>query len=228
MSFSPPSGSSMMFSGLMSRWMMPARCSAASALRELDGDGESGRERNLRPAQQAPFERLAFVERQHAVQAAAPLGGRLQRFGDERTAHVRGDPHLAQQRRAQQCIEAGPRLRKLEHHFAAAPRVARAEHAHVLAIGEHLAELVVVDDVAADRRAGAGADRRSRVRGRRSCVSGNARMSSTIAVALSESVRVFACSTSCCAVSFGAARFASSAWISLRDSVPCTPSLQRR
>ncbi len=153
MSFSPPSDSSMMFSGLISRWMMPARCSAATALVSLSAICESGRERHRRQTTQPLLQCLALVVRQHSIEAAASFGGRFQRLGDERAAHMTRDPHLAQQRRAQQRIESRTRLRKLQHDFAIRLAIARAEHAHVLPVGQHLAELVVVDHRAARGRA---------------------------------------------------------------------------
>ena len=62
------------------------------------------------------------------------------------------DPHLAQQRGPQQRIEARPRLGKLEHDLARGLPILRTKDAHVLAVGQHLAEFVAVDDVAAHRR----------------------------------------------------------------------------
>ena len=55
-------------------------------LRELECDVETRRERDRRTAHQASLQRFAGVERQHSVQTGAPFGGRLERFGDERTA----------------------------------------------------------------------------------------------------------------------------------------------
>ena len=123
----------------MSRWMMPARCSAASAARQLDRDIASFLQAQRRPTRQPRLEKLALVERHDRVEAGLPPRRQFDDAADPGAVHARAHPGLAHERRTIGGDGRDLGLRKFQHHLAALDLVRRAEQAGVSSVGhQHL------------------------------------------------------------------------------------------
>ena len=95
-----PADSRITLSGLMSRWMMPARCSAARRARQLDRDVAAFLESDRRAAREPGLQQFALVERHRRIEAGLPSRRQFDDVADPRAVHARADPCLADERRA--------------------------------------------------------------------------------------------------------------------------------
>ena len=135
-------------SGLMSRWMMPARCRVADRARQLGRDPDAFGERELRRAIQPLLQRFAFIKRHHRIEPGLPFGRQFDDLADPQASHARRDPGLADEGKAIGALAGHARMRKLQHELAALPLVDRLEQPAVASVRQHFVEREIVDDVA--------------------------------------------------------------------------------
>jgi hypothetical protein len=138
----------MTLSGLMSRWMMPARCSAA---RQLDRDIASFLQAQQRPTRQSRLEKFALVERHDRVKAGLPPGRQFDDAADPGAVHVRAHPGLARERHTIDGHGRDLGLRKFQHHLATLDLVHCAEQAGVSSVGHQHFEQKAIDRFAGKR-----------------------------------------------------------------------------
>ncbi len=150
-SLSDPSLSRMMLSGLISRWMMPARCSAAAPRASLIVILRPSSRPTSGTAREPRRQQFALIERHDGVETGLPPRRQFDDPADPGAVHARADPGLADEGRVIGGDRGDLRLGKFQRHLAALDFVDRAEQTGVAAVGHQHLEHETVDRLAVDR-----------------------------------------------------------------------------
>ena len=156
-SFSEPPPSRITLSGLMSRWMMPARCSAATARASVIAILRPSSNPSAGAARQPRFQKLALIERHDRVEAGLAPRRQLDDAPDPGVVHAGADPGLADERRVVGLDAGDLGLGKFQGDIAALDLVLRGEQPAVAAVGDQRPQAESVDRLAAQAAPGSPA-----------------------------------------------------------------------